>query len=96
MLQQERNIGRETNLHHFYSMSFLILSSREKPSFNVLLIPKEAANPTAILTQFLFKEIAQILKRHCLSTQHQSQHRGLRFPNITNVSPRSALTTIRF
>lgn len=44
-------IGKETNFHHF-CISLLIPSYRENPSFNFLLIPKEAAKATTIPTHF--------------------------------------------
>lgn len=70
----ERMIAKETNFHHFYSISFLILSSREMPSFNFLTILKELAKATAILTQFLLLLLSSQNTgwRHFVYTYHQS------------------------
>lgn len=67
-----RIFGKETNFHHFYSISFLSLSSREMPSFNFLIIPKEVPEATAILTQFFVKRNRQNTGwRQFVYTYHQ-------------------------
>lgn len=62
------------HFHHFLSISFLILSRREKSTFNSLSIPKKTAKPTAILSRFLLKITAKIFKRHYLPAQDRQAY----------------------